>query len=349
MRNPNGYGSVYKLSGKRRKPYIVRKTVGWDIDTDTFTEKQKYITIGYYATKQEALQALAAFNDNPYDIQLSQNTFTDIYERWFKDTFNDESNRSTVKNYTAAYKHCTALYDMKMSDIRPIHMQKVIDSENSSYNSKKRIQTLFSKMYEWCMDHDCIKKDYSLQTKINAKPETAAERNPFSQKEIERLWLSVDDNDYIKLVLMLIYSGVRISELLNLKKEDVHLEEQWFDVKQSKTDSGVRVVPIADKVLPFWQEFMQRSKGEYAICTVNGQKLTYDNFKAKYWRPLMQQLNMKHTIHETRHTFISQCVAKNINMTVIKKIVGHKSIMNLTERIYTHVDVAELLEAVNKL
>ena len=78
-------------------------------------------------------------------------------------------------------------------------------------------------------------------------------------------------------------------------------------------------MPIADKVLPFWQEFMQRSKGEYAICTVSGQKLTYDNFKAKYLRPLMQQLNMKHTIHETRHTFISQCVTKNINMTVIKK------------------------------
>lgn len=40
-------------------------------------------------------------------------------------------------------------------------------------------------------------------------------RKPFSQKEIEQLWLSVDSNDYIKLVLILIYSGVRISELLN--------------------------------------------------------------------------------------------------------------------------------------
>ena len=35
MRNANGMGSVYKLKGNRRKPYIVRKTVGWDIDKET--------------------------------------------------------------------------------------------------------------------------------------------------------------------------------------------------------------------------------------------------------------------------------------------------------------------------
>ena len=136
-------------------------------------------------------------------------------------------------------------------------------------------------------------------------------RKPFSQKEIEQLWLSVDSNDYIKLVLILIYSGVRISELLNLKKEDVHLDEQWFDVKQSKTDSGVRVVPIADKVLPFWQEFMQRSKGEYAICTVSGQKLTYDNFKAKYWRPLMAAVEYEaYNSRNTTHFYKSMCYPK---------------------------------------
>lgn len=58
---------------------------------------------------------------------------------------------------------------------------------------------------------------------------------------------------------------------------------------------------------------------------------------------------MNHTPHETRHTFISMAVMKNINQTIIKKIVGHKSIMNLTEEAYTHIEVKALLEAVNKL
>ena len=49
MRNPNGYGSIIKLSGKRRKPFAVRVTIGWNNNG-----KQIYKYIGYYKTKQEA-------------------------------------------------------------------------------------------------------------------------------------------------------------------------------------------------------------------------------------------------------------------------------------------------------
>jgi site-specific recombinase XerD len=49
---------------------------------------------------------------------------------------------------------------------------------------------------------------------------------------------------------MLLYNGVRISEFLDLKKENVHLDEQYFDVISSKTENGIRKVPIAYKVLP---------------------------------------------------------------------------------------------------
>ncbi|HAS38725.1 MAG TPA: site-specific integrase [Ruminococcaceae bacterium] len=348
MRMPNGYGTVYKLGGKRRRPWIARKTVGWSLDTDSKTSKQEYLTLGYYSTRQEALQALSAFNDNPYDLKMSKTTFEDIYNRWFKEKFDDESNASTVRNYTAAYKYCAPLYKMKMSDIRPPQLQSVINSADS-YNNRKRIQTLFSQMYDWCIRHDCIKKDYSLQTSINLKSAPAAEKNPFTLEEIQKLWSVESSNEYISLILMLIYSGVRISELLNLKKEDVDLDEQYFYVRQAKTSSGVRVVPIADKVLPFWQAFMNKSTCEFAVCNANGKYLSYENFKRRYWKELMSQLNMQHTIHETRHTFISQMVIHNVNMTIIKKIVGHKSIMNLTERVYTHFEISELLEAVNKI
>ena len=51
MKLPNGYGSVVKLSGKRRKPYQVRKTVGWHYDEVKDKQVQDMITIGYAATK----------------------------------------------------------------------------------------------------------------------------------------------------------------------------------------------------------------------------------------------------------------------------------------------------------
>ena len=70
MRNPNGYNSVYKLSGNRRKNYIARKTIGWN-----YNGKQLYQTIGYYETRAIALQDLAKYNKNHYSIEVSTITF----------------------------------------------------------------------------------------------------------------------------------------------------------------------------------------------------------------------------------------------------------------------------------
>ena len=55
MKLPNGYGSVVKLSGKRRRPYQVRKTVGWHYDKVKDKQVQDMITIGYAATRAEGL------------------------------------------------------------------------------------------------------------------------------------------------------------------------------------------------------------------------------------------------------------------------------------------------------
>ena len=68
MRLPNGYGSISKLPGNRRNPWRVRITTGWAFDESTQKAKQQYATIGYYPSKQSALQALAAYNTNPYDL-----------------------------------------------------------------------------------------------------------------------------------------------------------------------------------------------------------------------------------------------------------------------------------------
>ena len=334
---------MYKLSGKRRKPYIARTTVGWDDKG-----KQIYKTIGYYATKQEGLQALADYNNNPYDLGMSKVTFEEMYKRWFKASFGEDANRSTVKNYQAAYKHCLPLYKMKMSDIRLYHMQQVIDDCPSGYQTQSRIKILLNRLFRWCVQREYIRKNSAENLEIT-KPKTQAERTAMTKEDINTLWSLSDKNPNIQLVLMLIYSGVRINELLTLKKEDVNLDEQWFKVRESKTSAGVRIVPIADKVLPFWQAFAQRSNCQYAVCTPTGEPMTYDNFRKNYWKPLIEKLNMKYAIHETRHTCNSLLIMSNCNPTIRKKIIGHKSQMDIGEAVYGHIYTEELLKAINKI
>lgn len=118
MRLPNGYGSVYKLSGKRRNPFIVRVTVGW-----TDEGKQLLKTIGYYASRPLAMQALAEYNQSPYDISASKSTFKDIYEQWSARKF-EQISRSNALGYKTAFDSCITIHDKKFIDLRKSHLQR---------------------------------------------------------------------------------------------------------------------------------------------------------------------------------------------------------------------------------
>ena len=106
------------------------------------------------------------------------------------------------------------------------------------------------------------------------------DRKPFSKDEIKRLW-EMQDHKYAQIVLMLIYSGCRISEFLDLKKENVHLEEQYFDIIASKTENGLRKVPISDKTLPFFKAWYESSECKYLLHTPDQKHFTYRNYYDK--------------------------------------------------------------------
>ena len=109
----------------------------------------------------------------------------------------------------------------------------------------------------------------------------------------------------------------------------------------------MRKVPIANKVLGIWKSFYSMSESEYIILTSHGRKMEYGNFKYNYWAPLMEQLNMDHTPHETRHTFITLMHRAGVDKDYIQIIVGHK-IQGITAH-YDHIDIEDYKDEVNKI
>lgn len=63
----------------------------------------------------------------------------------------------------------------------------------------------------------------------------------------------------------------------------------------------------------------------------------------------MENLELTQTPHCCRHTCVSMLTAASVAPTLIKKIVGHSGAMTLTEKVYTHLDVEELVNAINKI
>ena len=350
MRLPNGYGSVKKMSGKRRRPYAVRKTVGWHVNPETGKSVQEQITIGYAATRAEGLQMLAAYNNNPFDIKASKATFQEVYERWSKEKFPTIS-KSNVKGYEASYRVCGTLYTKVFRDIRLMDLQFVVDTCEKNYPTLKKLKGLFNQLYAYAMKNDICNKDYSEFVDLSRykdKNPNKRDRNKFTKEQIARLWELAED-PYYQIVLMLIYNGCRISEFLDLKKENVHLEEQYFDVIASKTENDLRKVHIADKVLPFYKAWYEGSQCEYLLHTPDQKYFDYRNYYDSYFTPLMEQLGYDQTPHCTRHTCISMLTEAHVDQTTIKKIVGHSGAMTLTERVYTHLDIETLVEAINKI
>lgn len=368
MKNPNGFGSISKLPGNRRRPFRVRKTDGWEyvdkvtreivthpteeqLFNNSLTVRQKYVNVGYYTTRQEAMIALAEYNKDPFDLHLASITFEEVFDKWSEVHFPKVSD-SNVKGYQAAYRLCGNLEKMRIVDIKLDHLQRVVDESGKNTPTLRKVKVLWGLMWDYCVMHEILsqeKRDMIRYVDISkAGNPNAYDRKPFTKKEVKTVWKWKDTNEYFQVILMLLYTGVRISEMLDLKKENINLQEKWFDVTASKTQAGIRKVPIADKVLPFFQYWMNKNDCEYLLSTPDGKHLDYRNYYDTYWTPLIHQMDMEHTPHCTRHTCVSMLAEAGVDKRMIQKIVGHKG-QGVTDIVYTHFEIDALLEAINSI
>lgn len=347
MKLPNKFGSVHKLPGKRRNPWRARKTKGWLMDEETGKAKQQYITIGYYATRQEAMSALVEYNKDPYDIASNTITFAEVYERWSKVHF-EKIVPSAARTWKSAFNHSAPLHSMRMRDIRVEHLEQTILNADIGEDTKQRMKSLYNLMYKYAMKHEIVNKNYAELCDRIKKTKKSLPKVPFSEDEIKMLWDNLDF-PFVDMVLIGIYSGWRPQELAILKSEDINLDELTMR-GGLKTDAGRnRLVPIHSKVLPLIEKRMAENK-ERVFNDPKGQQgteMTYDKYRERFKR-VMEFLHLNHKPHETRHTFITRAKEAGMDEYALKLIVGH-AIEDVTERVYTHRTIDNLKAEIEKI
>jgi integrase len=80
---------------------------------------------------------------------------------------------------------------------------------------------------------------------------------------------------------------------------------------------------------------------------LDGARMVYKKYRSQVWDPVMKKYGYDYTPHDTRHTFITLMDEAEVNKLVVKMIVGH-STKDITEH-YTHKNIQQMLEAVNKI
>lgn len=319
MRRPNGFGHITKLAGNRRRPYAVRRIVGW---TEKGTPKYKYIS--YHKTVREAEKALNNYNEDPYI--LNTKTLKEVYEEWLP-SVTDKAD-GTLRAYNTAYKKMEPLYDVKMSQIDRITLQKFYDDMEGTENTSTNVKKLFSKLIKYSVKRGImpmsalnLHKTIDFSGRKEAK-KTGHDRIP--KDVVDKLWTLTAD-ETVKQILLYIYTGCRYAELYELQPENCHPDH--IDIVDAKTPAGVRTVPLCDKILKL-----------LPVEPIPSYSVFYKRFK---------EILPGHHIHDTRYTFISMMTEAGIDQRLIKVIVGHKT-SDITE-LYTRITLEAMLEAVNQI
>lgn len=336
IRLPNGYGSVAKLSGQRRRPYIIKKTRGWDDRGYPVIE-----IVGYAATREEGLSLLAQYNNDPWDVDKVKLTLQQLFDLWTEKKAPKLGNANRA-SLTSAFKYCKPLADKPYRQIKAFQMQETIDGCGRSYATQGAIKNLWGHLDRFALELDIITRCYSDLLTSDPVPPTS--RVPFTEDEVKTLWEHAGE-PWVDTVLIFLYSGWRISELLALRPEDIDLKEGTMK-GGTKTKAGKgRIVPIHSKIRPFIESRI--AEGNPRLLCYNGKPVSETQYRV-FWADIMKALNMEHTPHECRHTFETRLDSAGANRKCIDLLMGHVS-KDTGNRIYNHKTIAELKSTVELL
>lgn len=142
MKMPNGYGSVIKLSGKRRKPFAVRITAGFKVVglPDHPRAVQQFRYLEYFEKRSDAINYLANFNAGnrvrEHHSITEVPTLREVYEMWIQERENSQKGikKGLLNAYNAAFKKLEPIHDMRISNVRFADCQPIV----SQYNGKSK-------------------------------------------------------------------------------------------------------------------------------------------------------------------------------------------------------------------
>ncbi len=335
MKLKNGFGSVYKLSGNRRRPYIAIITTGWNEEG-----KQLHDIVGYGESYEEAFSLLVDYNKDPYDVDLSKMKFCDVYEQLIArlETLLKKGliSKKTLSRYRSTYPYYEKHHNKPFLAVSRHDIQLIIDNCEHGYSTKLNIKLLYNKMYDFAKDElDIpIKKNVATNLFVGVE-EKSSMHKPFTDDEIRKLWDYKEKSFTAKETLIMIYEGMRPTEYLKIDKDNFYPDENYLK-GGIKTKAGKnRIIPINSNIKSFLVEFMDNEEiGR-----------SYQRFNTRFDR-LMRELDMDHKPHDCRHTFATKMRELNADPLHIKLIMGHK-IDDITESVYTHIKITDLIKTVN--
>lgn len=328
----NGQGSVYKLPNGKWRATI---TVGYGAD-----KKRKTIS-RQFERKTDAVLALGEMRNLAHSNVLYDITFEECMNRSLE-IKKDSVSHASLAVYNSAKKHFDIISKMKINEVKAEHLQQCFDKVEA-YKTKNVMRAVSHSAFQYAMQNDIVNKDYT--DFVNLGKNDSERHEPFTMEEIVKFKTAADNGDYTaKIMMCLICTGMRPSEMFQMKKKDYYDGCLHGGVK---TKAGKdRVIPVNGIIKPYIEQQMQ-NPSELLFPSLRYKQINPNNFRTMMYGPLLDKLEIDNskTPYSARHSFASllnklEDTEANRDIVSRQTLMGHSDI-EMTKH-YTHADIEQL-------
>ncbi len=304
------------------------------------------------------------------------------YEKWLKEWYKNyvepSSKTKTRENYESIIEKrlIPEFGEYELCELTPFIIQKYITEllrvgnkrtgEGLSPNTVNGIVTVIQNSLKFAYMLGEI-KEYSAD-KIKRPKKTEKNVSCFTmneQKKIEKTVLNHKKSKMFGIVLCL-YTGLRIGELLALEWKDVDFANRTLSVNKTchdgknadgafcriiespKTQTSKRIIPLPKQIVLLLRHIKRLSGSNFVVSDKKGIPLSVRSYQSTFSR-LLNKLNIEHRgFHSLRHTFATRALECNMDVKTLSEILGHKNAAITLNR-YAHSMLEHKVEMMNKI
>jgi len=263
----------------------------------------------------------------------------------------------TLRSYGYVWQKCAqeGIGLLPVSELTDVMLNELFESLKETYSNVSNLKKIIVPAFnygasmgypvatlnpdKWLMFRSEKKERYFTPAelkKLNDIVDNYAAKNPPQQQSA--------------IIKILMYTGCRVSEILELKWSDVHLEDGYIQLWRTKTKKG-RTVPLTPDLLDLFHRIPKRAGMQYVFPSLRNQGVAYSyNTLLDFWKFFMEEGKFnaddieKLTIHSLRHTFVTVGNRIKVSPFTLQALVGHSTGRSVTAG-YIHHNLAELAEA----